>query len=64
MVTVNALTSLQWQRALGFLQDMRRAGFQPNVITLSALTSACEMGQQWQRALGFPQDERQAWSQP
>ena len=39
---------------------MRRSGLEPNVITFSALISACEKGQQWQLALGFLEEMR--WS--
>ncbi len=44
---------LQWQRALGFLDEMRLVGLQPDVITFNALTSACVKGLQWQRDGAF-----------
>ena len=37
---------------------MRHDGLQPNVITFSALISACSQGQQWQRVLAFREEMR------
>ena len=43
----------QWQRAFGFLDQMRQDELEPDKATLSALIVACEESQLWQRALGL-----------
>lgn len=50
---------LQWAYSLALLAEMRIEGLIPNVITYTALISACEKGQQWTHALQLFRDMRQ-----
>ncbi|CAK0798080.1 unnamed protein product, partial [Prorocentrum cordatum] len=54
----------QWRQALDLLAEMRAGGVRPNVITYSALISACERSGQPERSLELLQEmkERRAWS--
>ena len=68
MITYSAALSAcgkgrQWQRARGFLENMRAQGLQANVFTYNATISATvrarkKRGSQRQRALGFFEDTR------
>ncbi len=47
MISYNATMSTcekgqQWEQALSLMPEMRRSWFEPNVISFSAATSACE----------------------
>ncbi|CAK0790323.1 unnamed protein product, partial [Prorocentrum cordatum] len=54
----------QWQPALALLSEMREAKLEPNVISYSAGTSACEKGGQWQRALALLSEMPEAKLEP
>lgn len=47
MWTYNSLANVlgscgEWERAVGLLEDMRERGLKPDVVTYSALISACQ----------------------
>ena len=58
-----AITALgrvrEWQRALEFLDEMRRLGLEPTVVSYNAAISACGKGEQWRRALDLLDEMRQ-----
>lgn len=43
----------QWQRAIELLEEVRRSGSKPDVVTYSAAVSACEKCRRWDNALAL-----------
>lgn len=54
----------EWAQALWVLSDLRVRGLEPNVITYSALVSACTKGSKWQMALNLMSEMKDAGLKP